>query len=116
MQGNQMGRSEIPALKSTMSAREVAKHLVESCASLTEFDSYMFGSSIRGFGNDFDILIIIFSTTSIEKLKSEIAIAGAELPLDVLYMLPEEECETEFIERQGCVSLTQLAKLAKLDH
>lgn len=111
MQGAQMGRSEVFALTPTMSAREVAKHLIESCSSLKEFDSYMFGSSIRGVGNDFDILIIASSITSIKILKTEIAIAGKELPLDVLYMLPAEALETEFIKRQGCVSLAQLAKL-----
>lgn len=105
-----MGRSEVFALTPTMSACEVAKYLFDSCISLKEFDSYMFGSSILGVGNDFDILVIGTSTASIEKLKSEMEIAGKELPLDVLYMLPTEALETEFIEREGCVSLAHLAR------
>jgi hypothetical protein len=69
----------------------------------------MFGSSLFGIGSDFDILIIGPSGVRLDRLKAELRDAGKELPLDVLYMLPEEARITAFVEREGCVSLQQLA-------
>lgn len=44
------------------------------------------------------------------RLKSELRAAGAELPLDILYMVPEEAEDTAFVARKGCISLSLLAR------
>ena len=92
-----------------MTACEVARHLLRSCESLREFESFMFGSSLFGVGSDFDILIIGSSGKLLRRLKAELRLAGKELPLDVLYMLPQEADETGFVTRAGCITLAQLA-------
>ncbi|MDI5929053.1 hypothetical protein QBK93_30895 [Rhizobium leguminosarum] len=91
-------------------ANEVARHLLATCASLSKFQSFMFGSSLVRVGNDFDILIVGPSGEPLSRLKSEIALAGKELPLDVLYMLPSEAEETSFVLNEGCVPLFELAR------
>lgn len=70
----------------------------------------MFGSSLLGVGSDFDILVVGPSGESLSRLKVELGLAGKELPLDVLYMLPDEAEETRFIANTGCVSLARLAE------
>jgi hypothetical protein len=92
-----------------MTAREVAQYLLKSCESLREFECFMFGSSLLRMGNDFDILIVGPSGDPLSRLKTEISIAGNELPLDVLYMLPAEAEETGFVASEGCITLAQLA-------
>lgn len=92
-----------------MIASEVARYLLQSCESLGYYKSFMFGSSLHGVGNDFDILIVGPSGQLLSQLKSELKLAGNELPLDVLYMLPEEEEETKFISHQACIPLAHLA-------
>lgn len=104
-----MGRFESANPKPLMNASEVARYLLESCQSLKFYESFMFGSSLFGVGSDFDILIVGQSLETLSELKAELRIAGEELPLDVLYMLPAEAIETEFINREGCISLEQLA-------
>ncbi|MBY0570012.1 MAG: hypothetical protein K2P61_01880 [Burkholderiaceae bacterium] len=94
-----------------MTAREVAKYLLKSCKSLRRFESFMFGSSLLGVGIDFDILIVGPSGKPLSRLKAELRLAGKDLPLDVLYMLPAEAEETRFVRRQKCVTLAQLAGL-----
>lgn len=95
--------------KFIISAREVAIHLLGKCRSLHEFEAFMFGSSLFGIGSDFDILIIGPSGDRLDRLKAELRDAGEELPLDILYMLPEEARITGFVEEEGCASLLQLA-------
>jgi hypothetical protein len=97
-----------------MTACEVAMYLLECCESLHKFDSFMFGSSLFGVGNDFDILIVGPCDESLSRLKTELRIAARELPLDVLHMLPAEAEVTEFVARQGCVTLRQLATSPKI--
>lgn len=92
-----------------MSAHEVAKYLIETCESLREYKSFMFGSSLRGIGSDFDILIVGPGGQPLVQLKAELRIAGMELPLDVLYMLPAEAEATQFVVKEGCVALAKLA-------
>jgi hypothetical protein len=104
-----MGRVKSAVAEPLMTACDVARHLLESCASLREFESFMFGSSLAGVGNDFDILIVGPSGESLCRLKTELRLAGKELPLDVLYMLPSEAAETEFVRNTGCIALAQLA-------
>lgn len=96
-----------------MTAQEVARHLLKSCKSLRDFESFMFGSSLLGIGSDFDILIVGPSGEPLSRLKSELRLAGKELPLDVLYMLPAEAEETGFIMSEGCITLLQLANSPK---
>lgn len=104
-----MGRVRTIAAGEQMKSSAVAKHLLKCCASLCHFRSFMFGSSLRGVGVDLDILIVGPAGELLARLKYEMALAGRELPLDVLYMLPDEEAETKFIERAGCIPLSQLA-------
>lgn len=94
-----------------MNAPKVARHLLESCQSLKEFESYMFGSSLYRVGTDFDILIVGPSGEQLTRLKEELKVAGSELPLDLLFMLPCEAVETNFIARERCVLLLDLAML-----
>lgn len=94
-----------------MKAPEVAKHILMSCPALSEFHAYMFGSSLIGVGSDFDILIIGPSGRVLSQLKLEIRAAGSMLPLDVLYMLPEEAEETNFVARKKCISLNKLCRI-----
>jgi hypothetical protein len=96
-----------------MTAREVARYLLKSCESLREFESFMFGSSLFGVGSDFDILIVGPPDVPLSRLKAELRLAGKELPLDVLYMLPAEAEETGFITSEGCITLAQLAESDK---
>lgn len=92
-----------------MSASDVARYLLETCQTLSFFESFMFGSSIFGIGSDYDILIVGPSGTLLLQLKAELKLAGAELPLDVLYMLPMEAKETCFVANQKCIPLKKLA-------
>jgi hypothetical protein len=91
-----------------MTAGDIATHLLRSCGSLENFDAYMFGSALRGVGEDIDILVVGPGGSALSQLKRELQAAGEQLPLHVLYMLPSEERRTEFIARQGCVPLERL--------
>lgn len=108
-----MGRVKGAATEPLMTACEVARYLLKSCESLREFESFMFGSSLFGVGSDFDILIVGPSDEPLSRLKAELRLAGKELPLDVLYMLPAEAKETGFVTRAGCITLAQLADSEK---
>lgn len=108
-----MGRVEGAVAEPLMTAREVARYLIKSCESLREFKSFMFGSSLFGVGSDFDILIVGPSDEPLSRLKAELRLAGKELPLDVLYMLPAEAEETGFITSEGCITLAELADFEK---
>lgn len=92
-----------------MTACEVARYLLECCKSLREFEPYMFGSSLFGLGNDFDILIVGPCGEPLSRLKKELQGAASDLPLDLLYMLPAEAEITAFVAREGCIPLRQLA-------
>ena len=104
-----MGRLKSAIAEPLMTAGEVAGYLLKSCGALREFESFMFGSSLFGVGSDFDILIVGPSGEPLSRLKSELRLAGEELPLDILYMLPAEERETGFVMSEGCITLAQLA-------
>lgn len=108
MQGNEMGRFKGIIVEPLMTAHDVARYLLESCESLREFESFMFGSSLFGVGSDFDILIVGPSGEPLSRLKAELRLAGKELPLDILYMLPAEAEMTGFVTREKCIPLTQL--------
>lgn len=69
----------------------------------------MFGSTLRGVGQDVDILIVGHAGEMLVRLKDEIAAAAQELPLHVLYMDPTEVFETNFIGREVCIPLSKLA-------
>ena len=71
----------------------------------------MFGSTLHGIGHDIDILIVGSSGKLLSVLKHEMRVAGDKLPLDVLYMLPSEEAETDFINKEKCVKLLDLASM-----
>jgi len=103
-----MGRLEAHPAKGLMTAVDVARHLLAACPSLRLFESFMFGSSLRGVVSDFDILIVGPSGEPLAQLKQELKLAGAELPLDVLYLLPEEAEYTQFVSREGCILLSRL--------
>jgi predicted nucleotidyltransferase len=91
-----------------MSAGEVAAHLIRSCASLAQYEAYMFGSTLRGIGEDIDILVVGPAGAPLAQLKSEMRAAGECLPLHVLYMQPAEERHTRFVTREICVPLVEL--------
>lgn len=105
-----MGRTQGNPEWTLKSSNEVARYLLETCPSLSEFESFMFGSSLVCVGNDFDILVVGPSGEPLSRLKNEIRLAGKNLPLDVLYMLPPEAEETRFVLNEKCVSLLELAR------
>lgn len=92
-----------------MSASQVAMYLLEACPSLGEFQPFMFGSSLDGIGYDYDILIVGPAGEPLSRLKRELQAAGAELPLDILFMLPTEAEETDFVNRERCTPLAELS-------
>lgn len=94
-----------------ISVSDVARHLLKTCPALKFYECFMFGSSLLGVGTDYDILVIGPSGEVLTQLKAELKLAGAELPLDILYMLPQEAEETDFVVKQKCVSLTHLVTL-----
>lgn len=113
MRSAAMGRIEDDFEEPLMSASQVAKHLLETCASLRKFESFMFGSSLHGIGYDYDILIVGPAGEPLAILKKELRMAGAELPLDILYMLPTEAEETGFVSLERCIPLLELAASAE---
>lgn len=104
-----MGHFERALGAGMMSASEVAVHLLTSCPSLEHFEAYMFGSAIVGTGADIDILIVGPGGSLLFQVKSELRLAGEALPLHVLCMLPSEAVNTQFVTREKCVPLSQLA-------
>lgn len=92
-----------------MSASEVAAYLLTSCPSLEHFKAYMFGSALSGVGADIDILIVGPGGTLLSQVKSELHSAGEALPLHLLCMSPSEALHTQFVAREKCVPLSQLA-------
>jgi hypothetical protein len=92
-----------------MTAGEIAAYLVSCCRSLSRFDSYMFGSTLSGIGEDIDILIVGSTGDALINLKQELQAASEHLPLHILYMQPTEEQHTKFVVREKCVPLMQLA-------
>ena len=104
-----MGRVERAPGGVMMSANEVASHLLASCPSLEHFEAYMFGSAVAGIGADIDILIVGPGGSLLSEVKSELRSAGEALPLHILCMLPSEALHTQFVAREKCVPLSQLA-------
>ena len=112
MRGDEMGRAEGSPEQGLMTASEIAVHLLGACASLEHFDAYMFGSTLHGFGKDIDILIVGPGGDLLAQLKKEMRCAGQSLPLHILYMQPSEECHFQFVSREKCIPLVQLASHA----
>lgn len=108
-----MGRTEGASKNGLMMAGEVAAHLLGSCRSLEQFAAYMFGSALRGVGEDVDILVVGPGGEALLQLKRELQAAGEFLPLHILYMLPSEEQRTDFIAREKCVPLERVMVAAK---
>lgn len=92
-----------------MDKADVASFILASCPGLDKYQAYMFGSSLRGIGEDIDILIVGPAGEALASLKKEVLQAGHELPLHVLYMLPSEANETKFVTSERCVALLELA-------
>jgi hypothetical protein len=107
-----MGRTEGSPEQGLMTAHEIAVHLLGTCISLEHFDAYMFGSTLRGVGQDIDILIVGPGGDLLTQLKKEMQCAGESLPLHILYMQPSEERHTRFVTREKCIPLAQLASSA----
>lgn len=92
-----------------ISASEIAVLLLTSCPSLEHFEAYMFGSAVAGVGADIDILIVGPGGSLLSQVKSELRSASEALPLHLLCMLPSEALRTQFVAREKCVPLYQLA-------
>lgn len=107
-----MGRTEGLPEQGLMTAREIAVHLLRTCTSLEHFDAYMFGSTLRGVGQDIGILIVGPGGDLLTQLKKEMHCAGESLPFHILYMQPSEERHTQFVTREKCVPLAHLASSA----
>jgi len=59
-------------------------------------------------GTDDDILAIGSAGEALIQLKAELKPAREAVSLDILYMIPKEAEETDFVVTQKCVSLTHL--------
>lgn len=105
-----MGRAEGTFKNSLMTTSEIASHLLGNCGSLEQFEVYMFGSALRGIGEDIDILVVGPAGDALSKLKRELRAASEFLPLHILCMQPSEERRTDFVVREGCVQLKKLAR------
>jgi predicted nucleotidyltransferase len=90
-----------------MTADEVAAHLLGHCSSLEQFDAYIFGSALRGTGEDIDILIVGPGGEALSRLKRELRAAGEFLPLHILYTQPSEQRHTNFVAQENCILLAQ---------
>lgn len=108
-----MGRAEGLHEKRLMTASEIACHLLECCEYLVHFESYMFGSTLSGIGQDIDILVVGPGGGALYQLKKEMKLAGVDLPLHILYMQPSEVRHTNFVVKEKCVPLVKLALLAR---
>ncbi len=108
-----MGRAKSAFENGLMTAGEIAAHLLGRCGSLKQFDAYMFGSTLRGVGEDIDILVVGPGGDTLSRLKRELQAAGEFLPLHILYMQPSEERHTDFVVRQNCVPLAQLTTVSE---
>ena len=76
-----MGRSEGIPEERLITASEIAAHLLGSCESLAHFDSYMFGSTLNGIGEDIDILVIGPGGEALSQLKEKcVPLAQLALP------------------------------------
>jgi hypothetical protein len=95
-----------------MSAGEIAVHLLVRCPSLEYFEAYMFGSTLSGVGEDIDILIVGPGGDLLSQLKQELVAAGECLPLHVLYLQSSEVRSVEFVAKEKCVLLAELASFA----
>lgn len=103
-----MGRAEGTSENGLMTASEIAAHLLGNCGSMEQFEVYMFGSTLRGIGQDVDILVVGPAGDALSKLKRELRAASEFLPLHILYMQPSEELRTAFVAREQCVQLKKL--------
>lgn len=103
-----MGRVERHISIKIKTAAEVAGLLLESCPNISCFEAYMFGSSLKSVGADYDLLFVGGSQAKIIQLKKELQPIEMNLPLDVLFMSSEEAAETDFVVQQGCVLLKNL--------
>lgn len=112
MQGDEMERSAESPKRVLMTASEISAHLLGTCPSLKHFEAYMFGSTLHGVGQDIDILVVGPSGYPLAELKKEIQRAEENLPLHVLYMQPSEDRHTQFVVKEKCVLLSQLASSA----
>ena len=88
----------------------IAAHLLTCCESLVSFDAYMFGSTLNGVGEDIDILVVGPGGETLSNLKAEMQSASEQLPLHLLCMLPSEAVQSEFVLKERCVPLVDLAK------
>lgn len=104
-----MGGVERAPEQGLMTTRQIAAFLLTTCPSLSHFESFMFGSALRGVGQDIDLLVVGPRSMKLSLLKSELRAAGANLPLHILYMQPEEVRQTDFVARQKCIRLLDLA-------
>lgn len=109
MRSDEVGRVEGLSSSNVMDVREVAKHLLSTCPSLSRYSSFIFGSSLKGSFCDFDVLTIGPAGESLRDLKAELLVAGMEVPLHILHMLPSEAQETDFVASERCVPLSDLA-------
>lgn len=91
-----------------MTASEISVHLLGACASPEHFDAYMFGSTLHGFGQDIDILVIGPGGGLLAQIKKEMQCAGQSLPLHILYMQPSEECHSQFVARESAFRSSNL--------
>lgn len=103
-----MRRAEGSTEQGLMTASEISVHLLGACASPEHFDAYMFGSTLHGFGQDIDILVIGPGGGLLAQIKKEMQCAGQSLPLHILYMQPSEECHSQFVARESAFRSSNL--------
>ena len=83
------------------------KRLLNSKDDIDDIEVFVFGSVQRREPphSDVDLLVTYRTTTELKKVQSVLKELDTELPLDVIYMHPEEEQELGFIDGQQCIRI-----------
>jgi len=84
----------------------VAKLLRENFPKTGQIRAFAFGSAIctNKTPNDIDIMIIYVDPAHPQQIRSILAGIGYT-PVHLIFLTPEEEIETNFIEKQNCISI-----------
>lgn len=85
----------------------ITKRLLKSNEDIQEIEVFIFGSVQRRESPhlDVDLLVTYRTTSELKRVQSVLKELGMELPLDVIYMYPEEEQEVGFIVGQRCTRI-----------
>ncbi|XHR94298.1 hypothetical protein ACFJIV_29095 [Mucilaginibacter sp. UC70_90] len=84
----------------------VADLLKENFPKTGQIRAFAFGSAVcaNKTPNDIDIMIIYVDPTHPQQIRNILTGIGYT-PVHLIFLTPEEEIETNFIEKQNCISI-----------